>query len=418
MSTPETPTRTSTAVALATTVVALGLVLREFPELAVPAAVGAGGVVCLTVALWLVSGTETPQAGFAASLLALPTALGFAGGAYVAALVLVGNVFPVEETALLSTGILVVLGHVGVVLGLTVAALGFALGIRNVARIDPLRRYTQVTFAAGSVAVVSVLGLVGLAGLSGTPPGAVLAALVSTAVGTLALVVVAGLVGYGLWLLALGRGVAGRLSPPVRGGVVGGTLTTGLTAVAGPLLYTGLVEETARRFPTEVAVRVRDVALGPTDQFGEAAVFVFLSMFLLGVTAWILFLLRFVLSDGYLSRRATGTSISSAGLFVTTAFAGTVGAPRWLVFVGVAASLVVWDAGRFGATLASEIGRGESTWGPELVHTGATASVGAVGVLVALALDSRLTGASGESASVLALWSVIGGLVLLTVALR
>jgi len=410
------PARTSTGVALALTGVGFALVFQQVPELAGPAAIGGGGAVCLAVALWLVSGTETPQSGFVASLLAVPISAGIAGGLYTAGLVLVEGIFPVDETALLSVGALVVVGHAGVVLGSTIAALGVALAVHNVTHRDPLRRYTRVTFAAGGAAVVTALLLVTLAVLSGTTPGLVLTTLASTVPGIGLLAVAAGALCYGLWLLVRGWSVAGRLSPPVRGGVVGGALTTGVVAAAGPSLYTGLVEETASRFPAEVAVQIRDVALGPADLLGEATVLVLLAVFFLGVTAWLLFVLRFVLSQGYLSEQATGPSLSGAGLFLSTLFVGTVGAPRWLVVVGVAASLAVWDAGRFGATLTQEVGHGE--WGPELVHAGATVLVGAVGVLVALALGSRLTGVSGDSASVLTLWSLVVGLVLLTVALQ
>ena len=411
-------TQTSAAVTLVVTAAGLALVLGQFPDLAVPATVGAGGAICLAVSLWLVSGTETPQSAFAASLLSVPTAVGFVGGAYTAGLTLAETLLPVEESALLSVGVLVIFAHAGIVIGVAVATLGVVSGRWNVIRGEPLRRYTRVVFAAGSVVGGSGLLFVVVAGLAGAPPGAALVAVASTVPGIGLLAVAVGLFGYGLWLLARGQRIADRLAPPVRGAIVGGVLTTGLAAVAGPVLYTGLVEETVQRFPTEVAVQIRDATLGPTEQLGEAAVFLLLLVFLLGITAWVLFLLRFVLSRGHLSYRAPGPSLASVGLFTATAFAGIVGAPRWLVVAGVAASLVVWDAGQFGATLVREIGHSESTRGPELVHASATVLVGGVGLLATLAVGSLLSGVSGESASVLSLWSVVVGLVLLTVAMR
>lgn len=410
------PARTSTAVALVVTAAAVVLVLRQLPDLVVPAVVGAGGALSLGVALWLASGTETPQSAFAASLLAVPASVGLFGSLYVAVLVVVVTVFPVEDTALLSVGTLVILGHAGVVLGCTVAALGVVLTLVPTADSGLFDRYSRVVLAAGAVAVLTGVALAALALLSGTAPGFLLARLGSTVAGVVLLAVVAGFVGYGLWLLARGRGVAGRLDDPLRGGAVGGVLTAVAVAVAGPRLYTRLVAETAGRFPAAVGSDIRDTAFGPAQQLGEATVFVLVSVFLLGVTTWVVSMLRFVLAGGYISRRATGLSLASLGLFLSAVFAGIVGAPHWLVAVGIAASLVVWDAGRFGATLVQEVGHGR--WGPELVHAGATTLVGVVGVLVTLALDSLLTGVTNDSASVLTLWSVVAGLVLLAAALR
>lgn len=417
------PTRTSTALALVVTVATLALVLRQVPAVVVPVVIGGVGAVCLAAALWLVAGESSPLAAFGAGLLSIPAGAGLVGSGHAAAIMLVEVVFPVEETALISLGSLVVAGHVGVVLGCFVAVLGASLGIRGVTY-ETLRQYTRIAFATGLVPVLVGLALVALALAAGTTPGVAVARLVGAPLGTLlAPGPVALYLGFALFCLALTglahrTGAADRLSASMRAALAAGGVATALAIAAAPLCYPWLVRETVRRFPTEVALRIRDAAFGSATTVGESTLFLLLAALCVALAVWILFVLRLGLVSRQLSRDSAGFSLAAVGLFVATVFTSTLGAPSVLVFAGIAASLVVWDADEFGGALGREVGQHARTRGTELVHAGTTLAVAAVGVALAVFAESVVSGTTIASPSVLALWSVVLGLLLLLVSLR
>jgi hypothetical protein len=234
------------------------------------------------------------------------------------------------------------------------------------------------------------------------------------------------LVGTGTLALAAAVGsVAVRRSVRRKGattrlvGALGGgaAFTVCAAAIAQPA-YDWFVTATADRLPGTTESQFRDVVALLADAFGEVTLVTLLTAVLAGVTATTLALFALVLWLGYLDEQTAGVSLGAAGLFVGTAFAGTLGAAFWLVASGVLASLVVWDLGQFGSTLGREMGTHTETRSVELVHAGASVAVGLVGVGAALALgtvDLPTVTVSAETVAALALVAL--GLVALVVSL-
>lgn len=214
---------------------------------------------------------------------------------------------------------------------------------------------------------------------------------------------------------------AGLPAPSVRtlGGLLGGLLTTLVVVGFARRVYSGTVAELVDRFPVGVESEVQDISDSLAGSLGESTTVLLGVVLCLGVAAWAFLLLYFVLRAGLVSGVAPGHSLASVGLFVAVIFASTLGAPAWLVVTGVTTSLLVWDAGRFGARIAHEVGRG-STHTVEFVHVGGTLVAGLVGATVALLVVARLpAGGLGPSpAELLALCSLVAGLLSLVLALR
>jgi hypothetical protein len=206
-----------------------------------------------------------------------------------------------------------------------------------------------------------------------------------------------------------------RIGPFVGGGIV----TAGAIAFARPIIQ-GLLEWVAGRLPGAFAAMFRRSSVRVVDVFGASTVVVALSAGLIGVTAATVFGLRLALVVGYLSSGTAGYSLASAGLFVATAFAGTVGAGLWLVFGGIVGCFVVWEMGRYGTTLGEEIGRHAPSRDAELVHAGGTLAVGLAGAGVAYGISTTMMiGRTPTAATaVVALTGVLVGIVFLVTALR
>jgi hypothetical protein len=104
----------------------------------------------------------------------------------------------------------------------------------------------------------------------------------------------------------------------------------------------------------------------------------------------------------------------------SAAFAGVLDVSNALVLVALVAAVMVWDAGEFGVTLGQEIGRRANTRRGELVHATGTLAVGGFGAGIALFISGQSIGAvdAGTGLVALGLVTVLGGLLLLVVALR
>lgn len=208
---------------------------------------------------------------------------------------------------------------------------------------------------------------------------------------------------------------------PVLAGV--GVLA-GVFAVHGAVRRT-LVGFVAGRLDQPLAGRFREAADGIVTFYGSETVVLGLVAGVLALTAIGLFVLSVWFLLGFVGDRAAGTALAGTGLFVAAAFAGTVGAPLWVLLGGLVAGLVVRDVGEFGATLGAEVGRRGKRDRVELLH--ALASLG-VGGLAALAAG-RLVGVTGTDwlgvgsggavgGVVLALVGAVAAVVLLVLALR
>jgi hypothetical protein len=156
-----TPTRTSTAIALAVSLGAVALLLQQVRPVAWPALIGSAGAVAFAASLWLAGRDRWSGASaFAVSLLTLPVAAGIIVGTVGTVLLLVSAFFPVQTTAQLSVRSLLLLAHVGVVAGAVFAVFGVALGVRNVVDADVLERQYWVTIKTGVVPAAAGMTMV------------------------------------------------------------------------------------------------------------------------------------------------------------------------------------------------------------------------------------------------------------------
>lgn len=154
------PTQASTTYAIATTAIVVGALLWQVDDVFVPILVGAVGAMLFTLSCWLLASDERPLTALFVSLLTVPVAVGLLAGLGLIVLSLSGKLFPVPDASLVSVSTLLVIGHVGVVLGCTLTVLGFSLGYWNVLRNDSLARYSKVAFMSGVLPAVVTTGLV------------------------------------------------------------------------------------------------------------------------------------------------------------------------------------------------------------------------------------------------------------------
>lgn len=204
------------------------------------------------------------------------------------------------------------------------------------------------------------------------------------------------------------------------GPFIGGAVVTAIAFSTARQVLAALVEWTASQLPGAFGTTFQTTADQFAGFFGAPALVVTLAAVLVAVTATVVLVFRFAVFAGYLSQQTAGYSLAAGGLFVATAFAGTVGAPAWLVFGGLVGSLFVWDVGQYGTTLGEEIGRHAPTRDAELVHAGGTLAVGLFGTAVAYGVGTLFEsgGAGTASTDVVALLGVLVGIVFLVTALR
>ncbi len=426
-------TRLTAAVVVVTTAAVVGLLLRAFPTAVGPTAIGAAGMVALVLAVRLSTTLDRVGAGVGGGLLAAPAGAGVVGGIALVTILLVEDIFPVESEALLSVGWLEILGQVSVVVGCSIAVLGAALTVRSWEPGTELRTTTAVVVASGVPPAVTAVVFLLVAQAGGNPERAVVepvggftGTLLAPATGVLPeSVVLASALAVLAALLTVGVGrlpgpFAGRFSPGrrVAGAIVGGAVTTVGVVVVAEWAYRRVTAELLRRFPMEIEDGVRDLSTTVADSFGESTVLLLAVLACVGVTTALLLGVRLALWSGLLSATSPGASLAAGGLFLALAFGATVGAPAWLVVGGVAACLLVRDAGQFGARLVREVGVGRARR-VEFVHLAGTVLVGLGAATLALVVVGRLPAPTGTATGtdLLALASFVAGLVSLALAL-
>lgn len=205
----------------------------------------------------------------------------------------------------------------------------------------------------------------------------------------------------------------------LTGPLVGGALLTGVAWSISEPAFRVTLRETTIRLPDPLAASFQDALLPIANIYGETTVVVFAAGLLLGLVAWLALLLRGAVYFEYLTSEGAGFSITSAGLLFAAIWVSITAPPSWLIFLTVAAALVVWDLGRFGTHLAREVGTGE-TRRVEVVHTAATVLVGVLAVAGAMVLESRAAETSFRPSptAALALVCLIVALVAFSVVLR
>jgi hypothetical protein len=168
--------------------------------------------------------------------------------------------------------------------------------------------------------------------------------------------------------------------------LAGGLLTLTAAATAGQA-FDRMLTETTAQLPASLAVEVESRVLPIVTVYGETAVVILLAGVLVALAGWLGLSSWLAVYFGYLTDEGGGFAIASGGLFLAAIGAVIEGAPVWVVFGVIVASLVVWDIGTFGAQLGREVGAGQ-TRGVELVHASATLAVGTGAALVGFMLLS------------------------------
>jgi hypothetical protein len=171
------------------------------------------------------------------------------------------------------------------------------------------------------------------------------------------------------------------------GPAAAGGLLTVVAAGTARRVFDRMLTETTAQLPASLALEVENRVLPIVSVYGETAVVILLAGVLVAFAGWIGLGSWLAVYFGYLTNEGGGFAIASGGLFFAAIGAVIQGAPEWVAFGVITASLVVWDIGTFGAQLGREVGAGE-TRGVELVHASATLAVGIGSTLVAFLLLS------------------------------
>lgn len=208
----------------------------------------------------------------------------------------------------------------------------------------------------------------------------------------------------------------GRILAPFAGGVV----VSGVALVyAAPILAT-VVGWTGEQLPGEFGTEFTTVTENLVGVYGARTLVLGAVTAMIVLAASAVAVLWVVLAVRYVDERTAGITIASLALFNAAAFAGVLDVSNAVVLGALVAALLVWDAGEFGVTLGQEVGRRARTRRAELVHSTGTLAVGGVGVGVALLITERSVTdiGLGTGPVALGLLVVLGGLLLLVVALR
>lgn len=202
--------------------------------------------------------------------------------------------------------------------------------------------------------------------------------------------------------------------------LVGGVAVVTLAAVLHGVVLSPTLSFVADALPGQFATAFTRQSTAVVDFYGPLAVVVTVAAALVGATAALSIALALLLGVGALPESAPGPALAAAGTFVAAGFGVGAGIGAPVVLAGLVASLVVWDAGEFGATLGREVGRAGTTLAPQMVHVAATVAVGALGALGALAIHRVATGTVLTDVTTIpfALSVVVAALVLLVAALR
>lgn len=525
------PTWTSTALAVLAVGAVLAGILWQIERILIPVITGCFASLSFAGGLWIANIERyKPATATAVSLLVVPISAAVLAAVCGVIFLISRVLFPVSGQAMLSSAILILIGHVGVVIGVSLAIFGTALGLRNVGSEANFRRFVQVGVKTGVVpsicallfatttvvlrpsqreqlvsslnqvihravfaqgvqeaALASFFALVALTGLliaiavkslpfaefiSDTGSGVQYNRYINAIVLLLFLI---GSVAATMCILSFAfvatlslEGVAMRLGPNVYGPlrnvtsstplrralvsvlavtgtvlitsrlirrlsqnslsdglrrwvpvVTGGLLAAVVISFASPL-YEQLIGLVVQVAPESFTPVIQQSAAGLAGRFGTQSIMTAVLAGLVNLTIVLSFVFLFAVRLGYFAEQSSGYALAGTGVFIAVAFAGTIGAPPWLVFAGIVGSLLIIDVGQFGTVLGTEIGRHARTWQTELVHAGGTILVGVVGVGAALAA-SLIVGRYSlpePTTTIAALLFIIIGAVSLVIALR
>jgi hypothetical protein len=305
----------------------------------------------------------------------------------------------------------------------TLAAVGGLLGVAGIAAVTlsyvPWPPVPPVPFlpAAPFLALFAggVVGFGAAAAAWGLSPGAAgpasaRAAAVATVPLAAALVAAGGVpAAVAVGVVAVGVVAIGVPYLDAPTAAVGGALVAVLVPTARPAatLAVGAAATESRR----------QVLVETLASVGALAALALVLVAALALAALFLVSVRLVAATG-LFGTGGGLKLASGGTFISAVAAGIAGIHPIVAVCGVAASLLAWDLGEFGATLGREVGRGAPSRRAELVHAvgGLALAALAAGAGVAVAVVVGAIPASG--ATMLAAAGAAVGTALLVVASR
>jgi len=157
------PTRFSILLPLVVGVGMIGLFAWFTDDILIPLSIGGIGALAFTLFIWLI---DTPDDGVStlfASLLTIVAGAGLFGGTAAMALLLGTELFPIEDLSFLSLSTLIIVGHVGVVLGCSLVLFGSTVGLRNIEMRESLQQGTAIALTAAVIPGAVSLTFAGLA---------------------------------------------------------------------------------------------------------------------------------------------------------------------------------------------------------------------------------------------------------------
>ncbi|WP_181813894.1 DUF7519 family protein, partial [Halopelagius longus] len=292
--------------------------------------------------------------------------------------------------------------------------------------VDPVRAFAGVCSRWGPAALFALAVLTLSPGGFEFVPSAVLRA-VSDLASVSALRALLFVGGGVCLLLAAGSLTVRRLHAATArdAAETGAPFVTALAVVAAIFAFRGqllsaLVSTVADVLPGELAATFRTHTVAVVEFYGPEVVLLGVAVCLLLAASVAVVTVYVAVVAGAVTDRATGAAFAGGGVFVAAAVASTLGAGTALVLAGLVAGLVVRDAGAHGSTLGTEVGRTAPTRRSELVHLGASLSVGVVGAAAAVGLRGVVQSVPSVSTGVVpvALGAAFLGVVLFAAALR
>ena len=113
------------------------------------------------------------------------------------------------------------------------------------------------------------------------------------------------------------------------------------------------------------------------------------------------------LASGLAVGRQVGVSVGAVGLFAGVVYGGVLGAHPVVLLVGVAATVVAWDAGGTAIDVGAQLGREADTARVELVHAAGSLAVGTATIGVGYGVYLTAGGGQPTAALLLLLVAVV-----------
>lgn len=202
------------------------------------------------------------------------------------------------------------------------------------------------------------------------------------------------------------RSIAIRVVPIALGGAVTAGLAMGLSMVLD--LVSSLPGVRA-----QLTALMGEFGVGPFHLLTAGFVGV------IGAVLLLLFAVTFVGGLGLIPERSISATTVAAGLFLLAVGRGINGPDVWVVAGLVGLALAVWDAGRYGVTISTELGRNPGSTSVEAAHIGGSLGTAMVGIPLVVAVASIPSASQvSTTVAVVAFIGLMAGLLLIAIVVR